>query len=72
MNREEFEKLKAATAGHTPGPWCIHRQAAAPALLAEVERLRGHIVFMREMVDADSDLACAMDAALDGEEIPNA
>ena len=44
--------------------------AAAPDLLAEVERLRDLLARLREMVDPDSDLACAIDAALDGAEVP--
>ena len=99
MNHRQLEALKAATEGHTPGPWevrkvnstpcvfCtqratnlliegwgdrhdIHLAAAAPDLLAEVERLRDLLARLREMVDPDSDLACAIDAALDGAEVP--
>ena len=75
MNHEQWEALKAATQGHTPGPWevrkvnstpcvfCtqratnlliegwgdrhdIHLAAAAPDLLAEVERLRGWLEYL--------------------------
>ena len=80
MNHEQWEALKAETQGHTPGPWLnemtFHHMAkrtdatlaaAAPDLLAEVERLRGWLEYaMSHGVVAHSQIY----GALNGAEVP--
>ena len=86
MNHEQWTKLQAATKGHTPGPWLnemtFHHMAkrtdatiaaAAPDLLAEVERLRGWLDWMRTAYGGDDDdvhVVNAADCALNGAEVP--
>ena len=83
MNHEQWEALKAATKGHTPGPW-IERgfnhvwgkyedatlAAAAPDILAEVGRLRAWIEHIREKTPWDITARDMCDDALDGAEVP--
>ena len=97
MNHEQWEALKAATQGHTPGPWdttedravtyvirengtrlmwegwCVSQDmtlaAAAPNLLAEVERLRGWIAFAGRNIK-DEWLQRSIAAAINGAEVP--
>jgi hypothetical protein len=98
MNHEQWEALKAATQGHTPGPWFMsgpypatdittrdgfrvlignsttNREAnsrlaaAAAALIAEVERLRGFLECIAKNGTPISKLI-AQDA-LNGAEVP--
>ena len=80
MDRETFEQLKAATAGHTPGRWFLRERtadgelaAAAPALLAEVERLRGWMAHIEKNAGHWTNPLQAMETcedALNGEEVP--
>lgn len=79
MNHEQWTQLLEATKGHTPGPrlmwegWCVRQDmilaAAAPDLLAEVERLRGWMSFFQRESPTARLVLCA-DAALDGVEVP--
>ena len=97
MNRETFERLKTATAGHTPGPWYTSNEngdiesktrilfvgntnepqdsllaAAAPELLAEVERLRGWMAWVLDADEHNGPYAWRemCEDALNGAEVP--
>lgn len=98
MNHEQWEALKAATQGHTPGPWdttedravtyvirengtrlmwegwCVSQDmtlaAAAPDLLAEVERLRGWLAYIRQNTPWDITTRDMSFDALNGAEVP--
>jgi hypothetical protein len=83
MNHEQWEALLAATLGHTPGPWlneytfCHMAKradatlaAAAPDLLAEVERLRGWLDFISENPRGGHVTYVHAQNALDGAEVP--
>ena len=85
MNHEQWTKLLEATKGHTPGPW-IERgfnhvwgkyedatlAAAAPDLLAEVERLRGwlRVIVDRVSIRSDTLTEKQIKDALNGAEVP--
>ena len=83
MNNEQFEALMATTKGHTPGPWLnemtFHHMAkrtdatlaaAAPDLLAEVERLRGWIEYISDNPRGGHATYTHAQDALNGMEVP--
>jgi len=96
MNHKQWEALKAATRGHTPGPWLVSDgesadiiaddgalwfegwvndadialTAAAPYLLAEVERLRGWLDFISENPRGGHVTYVHAQNALNGAEVP--